>query len=135
MGKRTGNPRGRPKGAKSARTIERQAAMQEAAKKAAEALGVEAFDGDAHALLMMIYKNAAHQIELRVDAAKAAIGYEKPRLATVDNNLRGFGGYTAVPVERRQSDAIAIPVSERDPLPADWQAQAGRSPTNGHAKG
>src|ERR1700730_5071209 len=116
MGKRTGNPRGRPKRAKSTRTIEREAAMQEAAKKAAEALGVEAFDGDAHALLMMIYKNTAHPIELRVDAAKAAIGYEKPRLATVDNNLRGFGGYTCVPVERRESDAIPIPVSERDPL-------------------
>jgi hypothetical protein len=135
MGKRTGNPRGRPKGAKSTRTVEREAAMQEARKKAAETLGVEAFDGDAHALLMLIYKNTAHPIELRVDAAKAAIGYEKPRLAAVDNNLSGHLGYIAVPVERRDSDAIPIPVSERDPVPADWRTQAGQSPTNGHAKG
>jgi hypothetical protein len=135
MGKRTGNPRGRPKGAKSTRTVEREAAMQEAAKKAAEALGVEAFGGDAHALLMMIYKNTAHPIELRVDAAKAAIGYEKPRLATVDNNLRGFGGYVAIPVEQRDSDAIRIPVAERDPLPTDWRTQAGRASGNGHGKG
>jgi hypothetical protein len=66
MGKRTGNPRGRPKGAKSSRTVE------------------TAFDGDAHELLMAVYKDTSHPLLTRIDAAKAAIGYEKPRLQAIE---------------------------------------------------
>jgi hypothetical protein len=69
----------------------------------------------------------------RLEAAKAAAPFYAPKLANIDQNLSGHVGYIAVPVERRDSDAIPIPVSERDPLPADWRTQAG--PTNGHAKG
>jgi len=49
-----------------------------------------AFEGDAHALLVAIYKNPKQPIELRLDAAKAAIRFEKPALAstTVDASLR-----------------------------------------------
>lgn len=83
MGERTGKPRGRPKGAKNKRTEERQAALQQAAVVIEQALP-QAFHGDSHALLMQIYKDENRDIALRLDAAKAAIGYEKPRLAAVD---------------------------------------------------
>jgi hypothetical protein len=33
---------------------------------------------------MAVYKDARQPIELRLDAARAAIGYEKPRLAAVE---------------------------------------------------
>jgi hypothetical protein len=32
------------------------------------------------------------RIELRVEAARAAIGYEKPRLSSVDSSVEGAGG-------------------------------------------
>jgi hypothetical protein len=57
--------------------------MQEAAAALADVLP-DAFQGDAHALLMSIYKNTDKPIELRLDAAKAAIRYEKPALASID---------------------------------------------------
>ena len=44
----------------------------------------DAFDGDAHALLMSVYKDPRHPIDLRLDAAGKAIRYEKPALATID---------------------------------------------------
>ncbi len=44
--------------------------------------GKEPFTGDAHALLVWAYKNPDLSVELPLAAAKAVIGYEKPRLAT-----------------------------------------------------
>lgn len=38
---------------------------------------------------MAIYKDAAQPIALRMDAAKAAIAYEKPRLAAIDGAIEG----------------------------------------------
>jgi hypothetical protein len=38
---------------------------------------------------MAIYKDQSQPIELRVQAAKAAIGYEKPRLTAVDSKVEG----------------------------------------------
>jgi hypothetical protein len=87
MGKRTGNPRGRPPGAKNTRTVEREAQMREAAVLITQALGDTAFEGDAHDFLMAVYKDETHRLEVRIDAAKAAIGYEKPRLGST--TLRG----------------------------------------------
>jgi hypothetical protein len=60
--------------------------MQEAAKKI-EAAVPDAFDGDGHALLVAIYKDPSHPIQLRLDAAKAAIRYERPRLAATEFSL------------------------------------------------
>ena len=82
MGNKTGKPRGRPAGAKNRRTAAREAKMAEAAETIAETVE-NAFDGDSHALLMAVYKNPAHDWDIRIDAAKAAIGYEKPRLGAV----------------------------------------------------
>jgi hypothetical protein len=83
MGIKTGNPRGRPPGSKSKRTVEREQAMSEAAKTIEEALE-GAFEGDAHALLMVVYKDPSKEMALRIDAAKAAIRYEKPALSTIE---------------------------------------------------
>lgn len=108
MGKRTGNPRGRPKGAKNQHTKEREEAVQEAAARTVEELGLHCFQGDSHALLMLVYKDTRQPLELRLDAAKSAIGYEKPKLSSVDANHSGaIGQYAAQP----------IPVEEREPHP------------------
>jgi hypothetical protein len=42
-----------------------------------------AFEGDAHAFLMAVYKNEGLATQLRMDAAGAAIRYEKPPIAAV----------------------------------------------------
>jgi len=86
MGVRTGKPRGRPKGARNIRTREREAAAERAAA-AIEAVIPGAFDGDAHAFLMAVYKDPAVDLDKRLDAAKASIRFEKPALSTVDANL------------------------------------------------
>ncbi len=57
--------------------------MQDAASQIGEAIP-NVFQGDSHALLMAIYKDPRQPMSLRLDAAKAAIGYEKPRLSTTD---------------------------------------------------
>lgn len=83
MGKKTGNPRGRPPGAKSQRTIERERKVEEAAR-ALEGVLPEAFTGDAHAFLMSVYKDTRNAIKDRLAAATAAVGYEKPKLAAIE---------------------------------------------------
>jgi hypothetical protein len=86
---------GRPKtgghrrGVKNKRTVALERVQAETAGKIADALGAQAFAGDAHALLMGVYKDESQPIELRVHAAKAAIGYEKPRLTAVDAKVEG----------------------------------------------
>lgn len=108
MSKPTGKPRGRPKGAKNKHTKERLEKIERDAKEIAETIGVTAFDGDAHAFLMTVYKDEAQPLELRLDAAKAAVGYEKPKLSSVDASLSGAIG---------QYEAQPIPTEEREPLP------------------
>jgi hypothetical protein len=38
---------------------------------------------------MAVYKDTTQPVELRLEAARAAIGYEKPRLAAVNANVSG----------------------------------------------
>ena len=45
-----------------------------------------AFEGEAHELLMAVYKDQDLPLPIRIDAAKAAIGYEKPKLAAVEHS-------------------------------------------------
>ena len=85
MGKRTGRPRGRPVGFKFQHTREREARVQEASAALNELLP-SAFKGDAHALLMAVYKDTTLPLQTRLDAAKSAIAYEKPRLAAVEHS-------------------------------------------------
>lgn len=88
---------GRPKGAKNGpktyrgRRIRLARNIREAKKRAVTALlrtGLDPFPGDAHALLVWAYKNPELPAELRLDAAKAAVGFERPRLATTNVFVR-----------------------------------------------
>jgi hypothetical protein len=79
---------GRPAGLRNKRTRELEAAAALVAEQIAEIVP-GAFAGDAHALLMWVYKNPSNELPLRVDAAKAAAPYEKPRLSQIDANHSG----------------------------------------------
>lgn len=108
-GKKTG---GRKKGTPNRITQAREAAVEEAKEHIESVLGPAAFDGDAHALLMSIYKDTEQAMVIRLDAARAAIGYEKPKLSSVEATLEGtLGTYAAqpIPVEARDSDSVASP--------------------------
>ena len=59
------------------------------AKAAAVADAIEAalpgaFEGDAHAYLMSVYKDPSQETTARIQAASKAIGYEKPALSSVE---------------------------------------------------
>jgi len=90
MGVRTGRPRGRPVGAKNKSTAQREEAMRQVAETIHETVD-GAFDGDAHALMMTVYKDPRHDWPVRLDAAKAAIRYEKPALANVEHTGKDGG--------------------------------------------
>jgi hypothetical protein len=85
---------GRKPGSKNKRTVELAAAAENAAQAIAQALG-EVFEGDAHAFLMAVYKDMTRPIETRIDAAKAAIRFEKPTLATLDSKTEVVHRYVA----------------------------------------
>jgi hypothetical protein len=57
-------------------------------RRAVENIGAardpDGFAGDARALLMSIYRDPRQPISLRIDAAKAALPFERPRLAAVE---------------------------------------------------
>jgi hypothetical protein len=75
---------GRQKGSKNKRTLfleERTRALIDNAK---EIIGGELFEGDAHAFLMLTYKDKSLPHNLRLDAAKVAIRFEKPALTAID---------------------------------------------------
>jgi hypothetical protein len=74
---------GRKAGTKNKRTVAVEQKVAETARKL-ETVLPGAFEGDAHALLMAVYKDPSHEWPLRVDAAKAAIKFEKPALSSVD---------------------------------------------------
>lgn len=92
-GRKTG---GRAKGTPNRRSLVRRQALSTAAGQLRTQLDAEAaepehsppapsetarwFRGDAHALLRLIYTDATQPIELRVDAAKSAIRFERPAL-------------------------------------------------------
>lgn len=82
IGRKTG---GRQVGTPNKRTAQRDQAVQQAAVTAGDLIP-EAFAGDAHALLMFVYKDPSVALSLRIDAARAAIRHEKPTLSSVDMN-------------------------------------------------
>src|SRR5262249_30141107 len=68
-------------GTPNKRTTERKAAVAAVADRV-NAFLPDAFTGDAHAYLIALYKDPKVDPRMRLDAAKAALGYEKPRLAS-----------------------------------------------------
>jgi hypothetical protein len=87
-----GRPKGLPKtggrkrGTPNRRTVQLERAMERVAQTLAEHLGEHCFPGDAHALAIAIYKDTRNDPELRLEAAKAAMPYEKPRLSAVEHS-------------------------------------------------
>lgn len=80
QGRKTG---GRQKGTPNRKTAEAQASAARTAEAIAEVIP-QAFEGDAHALLMMVYKDPSLPIDVRLDAAGKAIKFEKPALSSVE---------------------------------------------------
>lgn len=74
----------RPKGARNKRTLQREKASDAALKKALAKVP-NSFDGDSHALLQLVYRDPRLDWPLRLDAAKAAIRFEKPSLAAIEH--------------------------------------------------
>jgi hypothetical protein len=74
---------GRKRGSRNKKTLLLEREGRDVIEKA---LGQNAFDGDAHALLVLVYKNLELPLELRMDAAKAAIRFEKAVLAAVEHS-------------------------------------------------
>jgi hypothetical protein len=87
---------GRKAGSKSKRTQEREQVVAEAAEKIAHIIGADAFGGDAHAFLMAVYKDPQYDMAMRVDCAKAAAPYEKPRLSNIEANVAVTGHEAAL---------------------------------------
>ncbi len=75
---------------KNKRTAEREAARQAAAEAIVSQIP-GAFQGAAHSYLRSLYCDPTQPVELRLDAVKAVVRYEKPVLAsaTLDATFRG----------------------------------------------
>ena len=69
-------------GRKAGTPNKKTAALKQAVVEAVGALP-DAFEGDSYAFLATVYKNQALPLGVRLDAAKTAIAYERPRLANV----------------------------------------------------
>jgi hypothetical protein len=109
MGISTGRRPGRPAGARNKRTNESVARMQELAERLSQVMP-EAFHGDAHALLMAVYRDPAQPIAVRIEAAGKAIGYEKPKLAAqrIDIHVtRPFRDLSDAELDKALADAAA----------------------------
>ena len=96
-GKKTG---GRVAGTPNKR--KRQAVVAEAIARVGETIP-DAFAGDAHALLIATYKNPNLDLHVRLDAAKAALPYEKPRRRNTDREAWGSATRSAAPASAATS--------------------------------
>lgn len=74
---------GRQKGTPNKASAAFRQRLSQKTQIVAEVLGPVAFQGDAHALLMAVYKDTSLPFEVRLFAAAKAIPYERPRLAPV----------------------------------------------------
>jgi hypothetical protein len=56
--------------------------------------GSGTFAGDGYALLAAVYKSEGFDLHVRLDAAKAAMAYERPRLSNVEMTTRSLDKMT-----------------------------------------
>jgi hypothetical protein len=84
IGRKTGG--GSRKGSPNRKTTARARAAARATALA-DALGSHAFAGDALGLLQLVYRDGRQPVELRLDAARAAAPYERPRLSAITTNV------------------------------------------------
>jgi hypothetical protein len=68
----------------------------------------DAFQGDAHAYLISLYKDPRVDPRVRLEAAKAAAPFEKPRQASVEMT-RSPG---AIDFEKMRSDEIEVTLTK-----------------------
>lgn len=108
---------GRKKGSKGKATIERERAVAEMTVKLQEALP-NVFTGNAHQLLMAVYKNEDLPLPTRIDAAKAAISHETPKLGSIEHK-----GDAENPIE--QNSRVELVVIDAGDSPGLRPAQAG----------
>jgi hypothetical protein len=128
-----GRPKGTPKtggrkaGTPNKRTVAVQMAAAAAAERIGTVLGPDAFEGGAHALLMSVYKDPNQSIGLRLDAAKAALPFEKPRLAAIETKF--VDDFASMTDEELQ--ALVEAAARGDPLPPMPQPRGNGRPEVG----
>src|ERR1700745_2087629 len=116
---------GRQKGTPNKKTAEQKAAIQAAVEKVVGELP-EVFEGDSYAFLATIYKDKQQPIGGRMDAAKTAIAYERPRLSNVEMTTRSLDRLTDEDFFRAW-DSVARFLAERG-RPKLLEATAGSPP-------
>jgi hypothetical protein len=103
---------GRRPGTRNRKTIRLLERLEETKTRLEELQGVP-FAGDAHDLLTQIYKDQSLPVDVRLDAAKSAIRYEKPALASEERTVKGeIGHYHAIPVAERDAITVATVAEE-----------------------
>ena len=108
---------GRKKGVKNKRTRRIESAARRLLEDAKGVLGdqgAKLFEGDAHALMVLTYKNPELPLDVRMDAAKAAIRFEKPAFTQTAVDLSVRPGLRAEDLS--DDELLAIIVSERKQL-------------------
>jgi hypothetical protein len=107
---------GRQKGSKNKQTLlleERTRALIDNAK---EIIGGDLFQGDAHVFMISIYKDKSLPLNLRLDAAKHAIRYEKPAMTAVDAHSKTETVLYAISDKRMTQEEWALKYAGQ-PLP------------------
>lgn len=74
---------GRKAGVKSTKNVDRMKKVEQVMAAVNEAVP-NAFEGDAHAFLIAVYKNPEMTLKDRIACAVAAAPFEKPKLNSVD---------------------------------------------------
>src|SRR2546430_12729064 len=116
---------GRSKGRPNNRTVERYEAAAETVEAVGETID-DAFAGDAHALLVRIYKDPMFDWHARQDAAKAALPYEKTRPVTVTGGNEGQPPKVRSELEIGRRLAFVLELIARGEVKAKMPEPSGR---------
>jgi hypothetical protein len=81
---------GRKKGTPNRMTLKRQERIRRVIADIGKLIP-NAFKGDGHAFLVAVYKDPRVTLSERIDAAKAAAVYEKPRLVAIEHTGKDGG--------------------------------------------